>query len=359
MIRETSSSPLFYKNKPVFGLDIGSGSIKVMQVNSSGKHPVITGYGFTTFDSKAIKDGTIVDHELIAKSIYELVSNNLVGKLSTKRIVSAVPVGRSFNRILSLPNMSKNDMGEAIRLEAEQYIPIPIDELYIDYQLGKQKEDTTEVLVVAAPRKVIDSYLTLFDILGLEPAAVETSINAATRLVMHAENTDVSTLIIDFGASSTDLSIFDDVLRVTGTVGSGGDHMTEAIANSLAVTIQQAHTIKTKYGIDASKKQKQVIEAVKPILSKLVIEVKKMDRFYQDRSGSDKTIGQVIILGGGANMPGLADYLTDNIRIATRMCNPWLNLSFGDIQPPHQLEKTLYATAAGLALASPKEINND
>ena len=155
---------------------------------------------------------------------------------------------------------------------------------------------------------------------------------------MHAENTDVPTLIIDFGSKSTDLSIFDKVLRVTGTVGNGGDHMTDAIAKSLGVTKQQAHTIKTKYGIDASKKQKQVVEAVQPVLDKLVAEVKKMDRFYQDRSGTDKKIEQVIILGGGANMPGLADYITDKVRVATRMCNPWLNLSFGNIQPPHQLE---------------------
>ena len=200
--------------------------------------------------------------------------------------------------------------------------------------------------------------MTLFKILGLETASIETSINAGTRLVMHAENTDVPTLIIDFGSRSTDLSIFDKVLRVTGTVGSGGDHMTEAIAKSLSVTLQQAHTIKTKYGIDASKKQKQVIESVQPVLDRLVVEIKKMNRFYQDRSGDSKKIEQVIILGGGANMPGLADYITDKVRVATRMCNPWLNLSFGDIQPPHQLEKTLYATAAGLALIEPGDIDD-
>ena len=361
MANELTRKPLLYKDKPVFGLDIGFSSIKVMEVDQSGEKPLITGYGYSPYDSKCMQDGVIVDHESLAKSVYELVSKNLVGKLTTRRIVGAVPVGRSFNRILTLPTMSKSDMDEAIRLEAEQYIPVPIEDLYIDYQIGEQKDEVTEVLVVAAPRVAVDSYLTLYNILGLQYAAMETSINAGTRLVMHAENTDVPTLIIDFGSKSTDLSIFDKVLRVTGTVGSGGDHMTEAIAKSLGVTTQQAHTIKTTHFIAASKKQKQVIESVQPILDKLVIEIKKMDRFYQDRSGggTDKKIEQVIILGGGANMPGLADYLTDKIRIATRMCNPWLNLSFGSIQPPHQLEKTLYATAAGLALVEPKEIDND
>ncbi len=359
MLNEINPVPLFYKNKPIFGLDIGYSSIKIMEVKQSGKKPEITGYGFSTFDMKCMKNGVIVDHEALAKSIYDLVDKNLVGKLSTKRIVGAVPVGRSFNRILTLPSMSKSDLDAAVRLEAEQYIPVPIEDLYIDYQVGEQLEDTVEVLVVAAPRVIVDSYLTLYAMLGLETAAIETSINAGTRLVMHAENTDVPTLIIDFGSKSTDLSIFDKVLRVTGTVGQGGDNMTDAIAKSLGVTKSQAHTIKTKYGIDASKKQKQVIEGVQPVLDKLVAEIKKMDRFYQDRSGKDSKLEQVIILGGGANMPGLADYITDKVRVATRMCNPWLNLSFGDIQPPHQLEKTLYATAAGLALVTPREINDD
>ncbi len=359
MLEEFTHTPVFYRNKPVFGMDIGYSSIKVMEVDQSGKQPMITGYGYSTFDSKCMKNGVIVDHEALAKSIYELIDKGLVGKLTTRRVVSAVAVGRSFNRILTLPTMSRGDLDEAVRLEAEQYIPVPIDDLYIDYQIGEQKDDMTEVLVVAAPRLVIDSYLTLFQVLGLEAAAVETSINAGTRLVMHAESTDVPTLIIDFGSRSTDLSIFDKVLRVTGTVGSGGDHMTDAIAKKLGVTRSQAHTIKTKYGIDASKKQKQVIAAVQPILDKLVAEIKKMDRFYQDRSDSENKIEQVIILGGGANMPGLADYITDKVRVATRMCNPWLNLSFGRIQPPHQLEKTLYATAAGLALVTPDEVAND
>lgn len=350
--------PLFDKNKPVFGIDIGYSSIKIMEISQNGRTPKITGYGYASFDSECFKNGIITDHETLAKTVYELVSSNLVGHLTTRRVVSAVPAGRSYNRILTLPAMNKGDLREAVLMEAEQYIPVPIDDLYIDYQVGESKDDTVEVLVVAAPKAEVDSYVTLFQMLGLETAAIETSINAGTRLVRHAENTDVPTLIIDFGSRSTDLSIFDKVLRVTGTVSAGGDHMTDAISKSLSVTAQQAHTIKTKYGIDASKKQKQVIGAVQPVLDKLVAEIKKMNRFYQDRAG-DKKIEQVIILGGGANMPGLADYITDHVRVATRMCNPWLNLSFGDLQPPHQLEKTLYATVAGLALVKPGEVDSD
>ncbi len=351
--------PIFYRDRPVFGFDIGFNSVKIMQIDTSGKQHTVTGYGVTNFNRKAVKNGVIVDPELIAKEVYELVTKHIVGSIDTKRVTAAIPVSRSFNRVLTLPQMPKSDLAEAVLLEAEQYIPIPLDELYLDYEIAEinAEEKQMEVLVVAAPKNIVDSYSSLFDLLGLELGVLETSISASTRLVAHSERTDIPTLIIDFGSVSTDLSIFDSVLRVTGTVTEGGDTITKSIADNLGVTPRQAQTVKTKYGLNPSKKQKEIRSAVEPMLDKMVAEIKKMVRFYQERSGADKKLEQVIILGGGANMPGLADYLTDKIRIPTRMCNPWINLDFGDLQPPHELERTLYATAAGLSLIGPKEID--
>lgn len=350
-------SSIFYRDKPVFGFDIGYNSVKVMQIDTNSKNHKVTGYAYTSFSEKAIKNGVIVDPEAIAKEVYPLFTRHLIGTIDTKRVVAALPVSKTFNRVLTLPSLPTKDMEDAIRAEAEQYIPVPLDKLYLDYDITPTSgQDNYEILIVATPRNIVDSYLVLFELLGLEVAQLETSISAATRLVMHAEQTDLPTLIIDFGSISTDLSIFDTTLRVTGTVSEGGDTITKAIADELKVTVKQGQTIKTKHGLGPGKRQAQIRKALEPLLNKMVIEIKKMVRFYQERSGVERKLEQVIILGGGANMPGLADYLTDKIRIPTRTCNPWLNLDFGDLQPPHQLEKTLYATAAGLSLVNPKEI---
>ena len=83
---DNSNTPIFHRTKPVFGLDIGASSVKIMEINQKGKKPMITGYGYTVFDPKAIKNGVIVDHELLAKSIYELVTKNMVGKVSTNNV---------------------------------------------------------------------------------------------------------------------------------------------------------------------------------------------------------------------------------------------------------------------------------
>jgi type IV pilus assembly protein PilM len=351
-------SSIFYNDKPIFGFDIGYDSVKVMQIDTSTPKHKVLGYSFTSFTEKAIKNGVIVDPEAIAKEVYPLFTRHMIGSINTNRVAVALPISKTFNRVLTLPKMPINDLESAIKAEAEQYIPVSVEQLYIDYDITEgSTKDTNEILIVAAPKDIVDSYLTLFDMLGLEVALLETSISAATRLVMQAEQNDVPTLIIDFGSVSTDLSIFDSTLRVTGTVSEGGDTITKAIADKLVVTMHQAQTIKTKHGLGAGKRQAQIKKALEPLLNKMVIEIKKMVRFYQERSGVDKKLEQVIILGGGANMPGFADYITDKVRIPARTCNPWLNLDFGDLQPPHQLEKTLYATSAGLAIVDPRSIN--
>jgi cell division ATPase FtsA len=110
---------------------------------------------------------------------------------------------------------------------------------------------------VAVPKKMVDSYLVLTRLLGLDVVAVETTISAAGRLFVQAEQSDVPTVLIDLGSLSTDITIYDRGLVVTGTVGSGGDSFTELIADKLKVTHQEAHVIKTKYGLASAKSKKR------------------------------------------------------------------------------------------------------
>lgn len=347
---------LLYKDKPLFGLDIGTSSIKVMQIETHNKTQFIVGYGVANYDKSALKDGVIENPEVLAKAAKELFEKNLIGDITTRRAAFSMPVARTYNRVMNLPPMSRKDLDEAVRLEAEQYIPVAIDELYIDYNVTAETKDGFELLAVAAPKKIVDSYLVFADLLGLDVSILETTINASARLIAHSERNDVPTILIDFGSVSVDITIFDKQLIVTGTVAGGGDTFTELIGKKLEVSNQVAHTIKTKYGLSVSKKQKEIQEALKPILNSLTKEIRKMIRYYDERTSSEGKIGQIITMGGGANMPGLSEHITNELRMPTRMCNPWANLDFGKLQPPSTIEKSMYVTAAGLALIDPKEI---
>lgn len=350
---------VFYKDKPVFGFDIGHSSIKVMQIDQSGKKARVVGYGTDTFDSSAIDgQGVITDPETIIKTAHDLLTKKLVGTITTKRVAVSIPNANSFSRVLTLPRMSDKDLKGAVGAEVDQSIPLATDELYYDYSVARTLDDgTIEVQLVATPRSIVDSYIGVFEALGLEIALVESNISAMTRVVIHSEAHDVNTLIVDIGSRACDLSIYDGTaIRATGTVDCSSERMTQNIADALGVSLQQAHSIKTRYGLEVSKKQEKIVKAAEIELNKLINEIRKVMRYFTDRTKSSGPIGQIIILGGGANLPGLSSFITSKTRVATRLCAPWNNLTFGKLQPPHELETTLYTTASGLALVTAKEL---
>ena len=129
--------------------------------------------------------------------------------------------------------MDEHEMEEAVRLEAEQYIPVLLDDLYLDYTLLSSDKDGVEVLAVAVPRNIVDSYVDLAAILGLEAVLIETSASSVARLFSHDDQSDVPTIIIDFGSVSSDISIYDGGLVTSGTVEGGGADFTKAIQTGL------------------------------------------------------------------------------------------------------------------------------
>lgn len=350
-----SKEILFFKDKPVFGLDIGYGSLKVMQIDGASRHNVI-GYGAATFDPTAVQDGVIIDIDSVAKAAKELFSNGLTGDITTPRVILSVPASRAFNRNVHLPNLSKKELEQAVSQEVDQYVPVPNNELYTDFAKIRSGIDESEYLVVAAPKKIVDSHVQLAQVLGLEVVGIQTSIDASGRLFLQSEDSHIPSVLIDFGSNSADLTIYDQGLIVTGTVPVGGDQFTALISSTLSVTLQEAHIIKTKYGLGVSKKQKQITDGLTPTLEQITKEIKRMIRYYDERSGSEQKVAQVVTMGGGANMPGLSDFITESLRIPTRTCDPWQNLHFHRLQPPNAAEKSMYVTAAGLALTQPKEL---
>jgi type IV pilus assembly protein PilM len=355
--------PYFYKDKPIFGMDIGHSSLKVMQSsfgipNNKSKRPRIIGYGSTSFDKSAIKDGVIEKPEIIAQAANDLFKNKLVGDITTNRAVIAVPAYRIYTRYMVLPKLKASEMDEAVRLEVEQYLSSPLEELYVDWEITTSSKTQNEVFFVALPRNIIDSYLDLVDILGLETILIEPTLSASSRLFSFDQNNNIPSLIVDFGSQSSDMSIFVNRVMATGTVNSGGDTFTEKIKQALDVTEAEAKIIKDKYGLGLSKKQHEINKAVEPILNDIVRELKRVIRYYEEQFDSDskQSIKQIVTMGGGANMPGLNDYLTSSMRLAVRHSDPWQYFDFNKLEIPSTEDKPMYATVAGLSIINPKKV---
>jgi type IV pilus assembly protein PilM len=353
-----NSNQLLYRNKPLFGFDIGHGSIKIVQLERAKNKDILIGYGRMNFDPKAIQDGVIVDLDTISKAAHELFDKHLTGTVMTRQVAACLPVLNSYSKIINLPKMEKKDIREAVRMEAEQYIPIPINDLYLDYQLVEDHGDSQDLLVAASPKKVVDSFAALFDKLGLELVCLEPSILSVTRIVKNAEDTRVPTLVMDCGSITSDLTIFNESsVRVTGSAKFGGETITENIMNKFSVSYAEAYKIKSVYGLDPGRKQKDIVDALAPSLQALTNEIKKIIKYYEERDKAQNIkVGQLIIVGGGANLPGFSTYLTSELRIPSRLISIWEKIDLEHVEKPNRLDNSMYGTAAGLALIDPKEV---
>lgn len=354
-----STKPIrFYTDKPVFGLDIGRSSLKVMQLEHAGKVPEIVGYGSVDFDIHALSEGVIVKPEAIAAAMHDLFRHRLYGEISTRRAAMALPGYRTFTRSIQLPKLGDTEMHEAVQLEVEQYVPMPLQDLYLDYVTTGETADSKNVFVVAVPKKIVDSYLELATKLGLEPILIEPTMTAGARFFERDKHSDMASVIIDFGSLTATISIFDKTIIATSTVAAGGLVFTEAIRNQLGISQEEAGSIKTKFGLDVSKYQKQISAALEPSLDKVVTEIRRMLRYYQEHFGAQNGIGQIVTLGGGANMPGLSDYLTNALKVPVRTHeHPWAVFKYDpDLKLPVEADRLMYATVAGLSLLNPKEL---
>lgn len=348
--------PLIYKNRPLLGFDVGSRTVKVVQLKRAGKSTKVVGYGYANFPGDAIVEGIISDPEAMATALAPLFSASGIGALTARRVAASIPVAKVFVRTLQLPPMDKSDMVQAVRLETEQYVPVPIDDLYIDFeQLDTLAKDKIEVLMVAAPRAIVDSYMKLFEVLGLEVDSLELSLAAITRGMISANSSNQTSLVVDFGSRSADFAIFDKVIRLTGTISVGGDLLTDMMVKDLQITADQANEIKYKFGIADSGLKPKIESALANQLSTISTEIKKAIKYYQERSEQKHPIQNVVLAGGSASMPGLSEYLFAQLGIPVSVGNPWQNIEIGSLPPVSPREAPMYATAIGLALREGQE----
>lgn len=352
----TKANTLFFEDKPLFGLDIGHGKVRVMQLRPAKRMPQVVGYGEITFDPGAVKDGVIEKPEIVAAATQDLFKHHLIGDITTHRAAIALPIARAFTRSLEIPALNDKELAEAVQNEVEQYIPAAVEDLYIDYSRTNLTGVVANVLIVAMPKPIVDSYLVLARLLGLEAVMMQTSSGAGAALFARDSQSDLPSLLIDFGSDSADITVYDNGPVVSGTVACGSELFTAAISRELGVTEKEAALIKAKYGLSLSKKQAQIEKALDPSLSLLIKEIKRTIRYYEEHVHDKQKISQVIIAGGGANMPGLAEHLTRSLRMAVRSFDPTSYIDFGRLQPFNVTERMSYVTAAGLAAIEPGEV---
>jgi len=283
------------------------------------------------------------------KALKPLLKKMSFGQITATRVATALPVAKVFTRVLELPPMNPTDLAQAVRLEAEQYIPVPLPDLYIDFETIQAGTERNEVLMVAAPRAIVDSYIKLFDLMDLEVALIDSGMAATTRAIVAATQLEKPTLVADIGSTSIDLTVHDKVVRLTDTIAMGGDSLTEQLVKDLGIGREQANEIKYKFGLGPSGLQPKVMASLGAPLNKMCAEMRRVMKFYQDRGAQKRKIEAIIVGGGSASMPGFLEYMAAQINIPVVVADPWAGLEMRHIQPVSKFDAPMYTTAIGLA----------
>jgi type IV pilus assembly protein PilM len=256
---------------------------------------------------------------------------------------------------MKLPVMPEEELNEAVRLEVERYVPMPLDSLYLDYNVAASTDKEIELATVAIPKKIVDSYMSFLEALGLEPVVLEPTMYALSRLFSTSDAaSSVPSILVDFGSVATDLAVIDKTMLVNSNVPTGIDQLVNAIAGRLNLSPEEARAIKNDKGIASP--DSEIFDIVKPTLDNLVKEIEKIIRYHNERNAPDhRAISQVLLAGGGSTMPGIAQYLSKALNMPARMMDPWQKMDFGGLKLPPEFDKSLYLTVAGEAILSPEE----
>ncbi len=332
-----------------FGLDIGSYSIKAVQLRKIQDKYQLVAVGSAPSTSKGLASEAESDLTALAENIKKLYQE---AKVTTKNVISALPEDQVFTRVITLPKLSEEELTSALKWEAEQYVPIPLSEVTLAHQvIGETTQDTrqkTEVLLVAAPNRLIDKLLKVLKTAGLNPISLETEILAMSRSLVAPDSE--ATLLVDLGARATDIAIIEKGQVVfTRSISTAGEALTRAVAGALGLEAGQAEEYKKAYGVDPGKLEGKVSQAIEPILEVIVKEMEQAIQFYQQEK--EKTVKRIVLTGGTAILPEVVPLLAKKLTFETQIGDPFSRVVQDSLLakiPKNDL--LFYTVAVGLAM---------
>lgn len=332
-----------------FGLDIGSHKIKIIQLQKAGDKYRLVAFGNTLSTMKGILSDAESDLIALATIIKKLHQE---AKITTKNVVSALPQDQVFTQVITLPKLSEDDLLSALKWEAEQYVPIPLAEVTLSHQIiGQIKENSKEkieVLLAAAPNRLIDKLIKVLQLAGLNPVSLELEIMAITRSLLTSDSG--VNMVVDFGAKATDIAVVENgQIIFVRSLATAGEALTRAVASGLGLDINQAEAYKKAYGADPGKLEGKMLEALKPVIEVVVREMEKIIQFHQVEK--KKNIVRVVLAGGTAGLPEIASLLAKRLNLEIQIGNPFSQIVKDSLSTkvPTQ-EIPLYAIATGLAM---------
>lgn len=334
------------------GIDIGILSSKVVQLRYERERAILETYGELLNEGYLKEKSGRSGDSILRYSDQDLVSliQDLLreSNIATKDVVFSVPASSSFITSMVFPKISKSEIVSAIPYEAKKYIPIPLSEVVLDWDLVDLKENAVEILLVAIPREILIKFKRVSEMTKLRVNALEIESFSLIRSLVR--QTSVPTAIVDIGYSSTAVVITDKgKLRASYTFERGSNELTRALGKALSITGSRAEELKREIGLSEQIEEREVTSVISPLVETFLFEIDRLMALHNRKH--ERKIQRVILAGGGANLKGLVDVTATKFGLEVAKGDPFARIATPEFMRPILREiGPSFAIAVGLAL---------
>jgi len=367
-----SLTNLFKRREDKFlGIDIGSSSIKVVQISRKGSQAVLDTYGELSlgpYSNTPVGRSVRLSTEQVSKALNALISEKEVG-ITAKVAGIAVPFESSLMKTFKIPATLVKDVDSIVPIEARKYIPVPISEVSLDWSIvpsyerelghGAENKDNSgkgneiEVLLVAIHNDIIKAYQEIAKSTPLNVRFFEIEIFSTLRAIVPDEVTPV--MVIDMGATNTKVYVLErGIVRSSHTINYGSQDITQSVATGLGISFDEAEVVKREVGLGKTENGTDVATLASVTLNRIFSQASRV--IFNFSREQNISIKKVMLVGGGSSLKGIAEHATNVLKTETLMAN-----HFSKLETPAFIDEVLaktgpeFVVAVGLALRALRE----
>ena len=317
--------------RAVVGLDIGSSSVKAVELKAVGKGFKVVAFAIEPVPPDSIVDGAIIDGAAVADSIRRVFENKA---FKTKEVAASLSGNAVIVKKINLPVMTAAELAESIYWEAEQYIPFDIQDVNLDYQIldagtGAESTGTMDVLLVAAKKEKIADYTGVITQAGRVPVIVDVDAFALQNAyeVNYGLEADAVVVLLNAGASAININILTgDQSLFTRDVSIGGNAYTEAVQKELNLPFDSAEQMKRGQPIDGVSAE-EVTAVLHAMTENVLLEIQKTFDFFKATASSDR-IDRIVLSGGASRVDGFVAALQERFNTSVEVFDPFKKIAF-------------------------------
>jgi type IV pilus assembly protein PilM len=343
------------RKPPLLGLDISATSVKLLELSRSGERYRVESYAVEPLPAGTVTEKALSDVEAAGEAVRRAVKQSKTG---ARHAAVAVAGSAVITKIITLPaNLSDDEMAAQIEVEADQYIPYPLEEVNLDFEvLGPAEEGAVNVLLAASRKENVDTRVAALELAGLKPKVVDVEAYAAENVLalMAAQNPARglagTVAVFDIGATMTTLNVMDNLKLVyTREQNFGGKQLTEEIQNRYGMSYEEAGKAKKFGGLPPDYET----EVLQPFKEALAQQVNRSLQFFYS-SSQYHSVDVILLAGGNAMIPGIANLVESAVGVHTEVFNPFIGMSVAPRVNAQALtgDAPSLVIACGLALRS-------